>query len=214
MSLSWRVIEGFRKLESRSVEVSAGQGGKEKSSSYHPESNGQTERKNQDVGQFLRGRHPSFGPFSKIGAAVPEEGSFSGNLDRVWTNVCHNLKEANRRSKKYLDKKRREALFAVRDMVWLSFRNLHLKIPCKKLGPKSVRPFKVVQLVNSAAVGLDIPSSWRINSVFHVSLLKKVDTPDKEPMPTVPLVDEDGEFEISRILDSRWHRGSLQYFLS
>ncbi|CAJ0947694.1 unnamed protein product [Ranitomeya imitator] len=202
---------------------------------YHPESKGQTERKNQDVEQFLRcfvadnqemwseylplaefalRRHPSFGPFSKIEAAVPEEEIFSGNLDRVWTNVRHNLKEANRRSKKYFDKKRREALFAVGDIVWLSSRNLHLKIPSKKLGNKFVGPFKVVQVVNSAAVRLDIPSYWRINSVFHVSLLKKVDTPDKEAMPTAPRVDEDGEFEISCILDSRWHRGRLQYLVS
>ncbi|CAJ0956511.1 unnamed protein product [Ranitomeya imitator] len=158
------------------------------------------------------GRHPSFGPFSKIGAAVSEE-SFSGNLDRVWTNVRHNLKEANRRSNKYFDKKR-EALFAVGDMVWLSSRNLRLKIPSKKPGPKFVGPFKVVQVVNTAAVRLDIASSWRINSVFLVSLLKKVDTPDKEAMPTVPPVDEDGEFEISCILDSGWHRGGLQYLVS
>ncbi|CAJ0964546.1 unnamed protein product [Ranitomeya imitator] len=92
-----------------------------------------------------------------------------------------------------------------------NLRNLRLKIPSKTLGPKFVGPFKVVQVVNSAAVRLDIPSSWRINSVFHVTLLKKVDTPDKEAMPTVPPVDENGELEISRILDSRWHRGRLQY---
>ncbi|CAJ0946080.1 unnamed protein product [Ranitomeya imitator] len=160
------------------------------------------------------GRHPSFDPFSKFGSAVPEEESFSGNLDRIWTNVRHNLKEANRRSKKYFDKKRREALFAVGDVVWLSSRNLRLKIPSKKLRPKYVGPFKDVQVLNLAAVRLDIPLSWRINSVFLLSLLKKVDTPDKEPMTTVPPVDEDGEFEISRILDSRWHRGSLQYLVS
>ncbi|CAJ0942373.1 unnamed protein product [Ranitomeya imitator] len=150
----------------------------------------------------------------KIGATVPEEESFSGNLDKVWTNVRHNLKEENRWSKKYFDKKRSEALFAVGNIVWLSSRNLHLKIPSKKLGSKFVGPFKVVQVVNLAAVRLDIPSSWRINSVFHVYLLKKVDTPDKEAMPTVPTVDDDGEFEISWILDSRWHRGSLQYLVS
>ncbi|CAJ0965066.1 unnamed protein product [Ranitomeya imitator] len=99
-------------------------------------------------------------------------------------------------------------------MVWLSSRNLHLKIPSKKLGPKFLGPFKVVQVVNSAAVRLDIPSSWRISSVFHASLLKKVDTPDKEVMPTVPPVDEDCDFEISRILDSRWHRRRLRYLVS
>ncbi|CAJ0935536.1 unnamed protein product [Ranitomeya imitator] len=96
-------------------------------------------------------------------------------------------------------------------MVWLSSTNLCLKIPSKKLGPKFVGPFKVVHIVNSAAVRLDIPSSWKMNSVFHVSLLKKVDTPNKVAMPSAPPIDEDCEFEISRILDSRWHRGGLQY---
>ncbi|CAJ0965219.1 unnamed protein product [Ranitomeya imitator] len=110
------------------------------------------------------GRHPSFGPFSKIGAAVPEEESFSGNLDRVWTSVRHNLKESNRRSKKYFDKKRSEALFAVgdMDMVQLSSRNLHLKIPSKKLGPSFVGPFKVVQVVNLAVLQRTIQRSTEV----------------------------------------------------
>ncbi|CAJ0927859.1 unnamed protein product [Ranitomeya imitator] len=209
---------------------------------YHPESNGQTERKNQGIEQFLRcfvadnqemwseylplaefalnnhtsssagcspffcctGKNPSIGPFSRMGAAMPEE-SFCGNLKKVWTSVHHNLKQAIK-YKKYFDKRRREVTFVVGDMVWLSSRNLRLKIPSKKLGPKFVGPFIVVQIVNSAAVRLDIHSSWKINSVFHVSLLKKVDTPDKVAMSSAPPVDEDCEFEISRILDSRWHR--------
>ncbi|CAJ0960682.1 unnamed protein product [Ranitomeya imitator] len=148
-----------------------------------------------------------------IGVAVPEEESYSGNLERVSTSVHHNLKQANRRSKKFFDKSRREARFVVGDMVWLSPRNLCLKIPSKKLGPKFVGPFKVVQIVNLAAVRFDIPSSWKINSVFHVSLLKKVDTPDKVVMPSAPPIDEDCEFEISRILDSRWHKGGLWYLV-
>ncbi|CAJ0966053.1 unnamed protein product [Ranitomeya imitator] len=99
-------------------------------------------------------------------------------------------------------------------MVWLSSRNLRLKNCSKKLGPKFVGPFKVVQIVNSAVLRLDIHSSWEMNSVFQVPLLKKVDTPDKVAMPSAPPIDEDCEFEISRILDSRWHRGGLQYLVS
>ncbi|CAJ0922518.1 unnamed protein product [Ranitomeya imitator] len=137
----------------------------------YPESNGQTERKNQDVEQFLR--------------------CFVADNQEMWSEYLL------------------LAEFALNNHM-----NLHLKIPAKKLGLKFVGPFKVVQVVISAAVRLDIPSSWRINSVFHVSLLKKVDTPDKEAMLTVPAVDEDGEFEISSILDSRWHRGRLQYLVS
>ncbi|CAJ0928232.1 unnamed protein product [Ranitomeya imitator] len=81
------------------------------------------------------------------------------------------------------------------------------------MGKKFVRHFKVVHFVDSAVVRLDIPSSWKINSVFHVSLLKKVETPDKVAMPSVPPIDEDYDFEILRILDSRWHRGGLQYLV-
>ncbi|CAJ0966243.1 unnamed protein product [Ranitomeya imitator] len=197
------------------------------------QSNGQTKRKNQDVEQFLRcfvadnqemwSEYLSLAEFALnnhtsssagIGVAVPEEESFSGNLERVWTSVRHNLKQANRRSKKYFDKKRREARFVVGDMVWLSSRNLHLKIPSKKLGLKFVGPFKVVHIVNSAALRLDITSSWKTNSVFHVSLRKKDDTPYKVAMSSAAPIDEDCEFEISRILDSRWHRGELQYVVS
>ncbi|CAJ0949225.1 unnamed protein product [Ranitomeya imitator] len=87
-------------------------------------------------------------------------------------------------------------------------------MPSKKFGPKFVGNFKVVDIVNSAAVRLNIPSSWKINLVFQISLLKKVDIPDKVAMSSAPPIDEDCEFEMSRILDSRWHRGGLQYLVS
>ncbi|CAJ0966643.1 unnamed protein product [Ranitomeya imitator] len=56
-------------------------------------------------------------------------------------------------------------------------------------------PFKVVQIVNSAAVRLGIPSPWKMNSVLHVSLRKKDYMPDKMDMSPAPPIDEDSEEE-------------------
>jgi hypothetical protein len=41
-------------------------------------------------------------------------------------------------------------VFATEDRVWLSTRNLPLRLPCWKLGPRFLGPFKVLRRVNEA----------------------------------------------------------------
>ena len=66
-------------------------------------------------------------------------------------------------------------VFAPGDRVWLSTRNLPLHLPCRKLGPRFVGPFKVPRRLNEVCYRLQLTPDYRINTSFHVSLLRPVE---------------------------------------
>ena len=58
--------------------------------------------------------------------------------------------------------------------VWLSTRNLPLYLPCRKLGPRFVGPFKVLRRLNEVSYRLQLLPDYHINPSFYVSLLRPV----------------------------------------
>jgi hypothetical protein len=58
------------------------------------------------------------------------------------------------------------------DMVWLSTKNLPLRLGTKKLAPIFSGPYKITDVVNPVAYKLELPPDWNIHNVFHVSQLK------------------------------------------
>ena len=59
-------------------------------------------------------------------------------------------------------------------MVWLSTKDLPLKIESQKLAPRYIVPFPVVKIINLCAVHLKLPYSLKVHPTLHVSLLKPV----------------------------------------
>jgi len=64
-------------------------------------------------------------------------------------------------------------IFAVNDQVWLESKNLTLPHQSKKLAPKHLGPFCIKQIITPVAFQLELPISWGIHDVFHVSLLTR-----------------------------------------
>ena len=63
--------------------------------------------------------------------------------------------------------------YKVGDLLLLSSKNLIFKNIPAKLQKKFVGPFKVIEKVGPQAYRLDLPDTWKIHNVFHISLLKR-----------------------------------------
>jgi hypothetical protein len=81
---------------------------------------------------------------------------------------------AQQRQKALADKNRVEKTLKVGDKVQLSTMYLNLKHSKKsrKILPKWIGPFEVVQVVGPVAYQLKMNSGWRVHPVFHVLLLE------------------------------------------
>ena len=116
------------------------------------------------------------------------------------------------------NRKRRPAPdFVPGQKVWLMRRHISTKRPSSKLDVRRLGPFPIIEPVGTSAFRLDLPRSMQIHPVFHVSLLEPhvANTfPGRVVAPPPPL-DVDGlpEFEVHKILDSKFHRRKLHYFV-
>ncbi|MFN9965220.1 MAG: hypothetical protein ACK52F_00410, partial [bacterium] len=135
---------------------------------------------------------------------VPEARRNLIERELAFRSAMEHLKKARDRYKSYADAKRKDVEFQIGDKVLLSSVNLNKHQQARKLYPRFVGPFEILEKVNSVAYKLDLPESMPIHNVFHVSLLKKF-IPGKMPIPPPVPIEVDGEleFEVEKILLNR-----------
>ncbi|KAG8929440.1 hypothetical protein FRC01_004339 [Tulasnella sp. 417] len=105
----------------------------------------------------------------------------------------------------------------VGDKVWLDAGNITTDRPSRKLAAKRLGPYKIAAKISSHAYKLELPSTMKIHPVFHVSLLTpyEADTiPGRiQPLPPPVIVNGEEEYEVDKILNSRYHRRKLKYLI-
>jgi len=88
--------------------------------------------------------------------------------------LCHQgLEKASETMTKYHDKKAKPApVYQLGDLVMLNGKNLKTRRPARKLDANLRGPFRVMKVMSPTALGLALPSQWRIHTAFHVSLIE------------------------------------------
>ncbi|KAL0148420.1 hypothetical protein M9458_056230 [Cirrhinus mrigala] len=214
-----RVWREFFRLLGVSISLSSG---------YHPETNGQTERKIQEICRYLRSychnhqeswnqylpwaeyaqnslRQETTGltPFQCVLGYQPPLFPWNDEPSSV-PAVDYWFRESERPG----------------ELVWLSTRDINLRLPCRKLSPKFIGPFPIIRRLNDVTYELQLPPHYRIAPTFHVSLLKRhfnptfppsADHPEPPPQPEIETTET--IYRVQEILDSRRWNGRLQYLI-
>jgi hypothetical protein len=97
-----------------------------------------------------------------------------------------------------------EKVYKVGDKVLLSTKYLILKHSetNRKLLPKWIGAFEVVQVVGPVAYEIKMSSGWRVHHVFHVSLLEPYRESNRVQPPPPPIEMEGAlEYEVESILE-------------
>ncbi|KAI2647533.1 Transposon Tf2-6 polyprotein [Labeo rohita] len=172
--------------------------------------------------QCILGFQPPLFPWSGEPSSLPAVNSWFQRSEETWNRSHVHLQGAIRRTEEQANRRRRpNPPYEPGQWVWLSTRDLRLRLPCKKLSPRYVGPFKIIKQITPVSYRLELPSDYRISPTFHVSLFKPAGAPEgggnlDETAPQGPppvLVDGEEVYRVNTILDSRRRRGHLQYLV-
>ncbi|MBW0588229.1 hypothetical protein O181_127944 [Austropuccinia psidii MF-1] len=161
--------------------------------------------------------HPSFDSIH-ISQGSPA-GKLSAKLQSVQKVVKEELKSEIRRFRRSAYRNRMiPPDFQAGNKACPASKNIKTTIPTKKLSERGLGPFKVLKKVGSHTYHLMLPLKWKsVHPVFHVSLLelvKQSSIPDPNQLPPPPiLVEEQEEWEVAQVQDSKLKRCKLWYLL-
>ena len=127
---------------------------------------------------------------------------------------------AQQRQIQYANEKRKHIEYKVGNKILLSTKNFTTSTdknrPTKKLTPKFVGPFKILEEISGTAYKVELPHNMKIHPVFHVSLLKPYKETDNFVRQTPPLpeiIDEKEEYEVETILDKNIVKRKIYYLV-
>ncbi|KAL9409158.1 hypothetical protein AB3S75_047526 [Citrus x aurantiifolia] len=127
--------------------------------------------------QALFGRlPPTIPPYAKGSTSIQVLEDILLECSTLLQSLKANLRQAQHRMAQKANAHRREAHFKVEDKVLVKlqpYRQTTIAFrACQKLAKRYYGPFSVLARVGSVAYKLELPSTSKIHSVFHISVLK------------------------------------------
>ena len=93
-------------------------------------------------------------------------------METTWEFARKALIAVQESQSKQADTHWKDIIYAVRDKVWLSIRNITTDRPSKKLDHKMLGLFEVIGN-KEVSIELQLPQSMEIHNLFHSNLLRK-----------------------------------------
>src|SRR5258708_25909200 len=110
--------------------------------------------------------------------------------------------------------------YRVRDKAWLNLQNYSSDCPMKKLDHKWAGPFTITKVISPAAIKLYLSTQEKnIHPIISISSICPY-IPDvineclQPPQPCPIIVDNQEEYEVEQILDSRLRVAMLYYLVT
>ncbi len=171
--------------------------------------------------QCILGFQPPLFPWSGEPTNIPSVNDWIQRSEETWDQAHQHLRQAVRRQQTQADRHRRQnPEYQAGQWVWLSTRDLRLRLPCRKLSPRYVGPYQIRRQIAPVSFELTLPNHFRVSPTFHVSLLKPADGPEEgseePPEEEGPLpVSMEGEeiYQVRELLDSRRRGRAIQYLV-
>lgn len=148
---------------------------------------------------------------------VPAATTRVDKLQNLRQKLTDHWQKATETQARHYNQRHKPLTFQRGDLVALSTKNLKLKTPAKKLAPRFIGPFRVLDPVGTQAYRLALPNQYsRIHNVFHVSLLEpwkqRGKRNDNESLP-MPELDDDEEWEVEEVKEEQEFDGDLHFLV-
>ncbi len=106
-------------------------------------------------------------PWSGEPSDLPAVNSWLQHSEGTWNDVHVHLQRAVRRTRKQANRHRRpNPNYQPVQWVWLSTWDLRLRLPCKKLNPRYVGPFKIIRQITPVSFRLTLPYLTHLSCLF------------------------------------------------
>ncbi len=125
-------------------------------------------------------------------------------LQLLQKELQKNIQFLSKRMILYANKRRgRKPTLKKRDKAYLLRRNIKTKRSSNKLNHTKLEPYKILEIKESINYKLDLPTSMRIHSIFHISLLKSADsnTSIQTESSEIDSESQNVEYEVEDILN-------------
>ena len=166
--------------------------------------------------EVIYGYRPDFTVPAGKRSGIPSLDERLDNMARVRKEAEAALRLSKQKMKEDYERGKKHAHeFKPGDLVALTAKDIKIHQESPKLGPRQLGPFKVLERTSDVDYRLELPAWLKIHDVIHVNRLSpwRDNGVEKPPPPKPVVIDNEEEYEVDKVLDSRIYRRKLQYLV-